>query len=346
MSRTSPIPARLCGAFLFLMPLALGQTAPAAGQVQSYALTDARDLTGRGVKLEPVEYLGRKAVRVTTDETEDGLAFFKGLEFQDGTIDLDLAVKPTTPPGVRMPGFLGLAFRARTDGAHYELFYLRPGNSSAEDQAMRNHSVQYSAGPDFGWYRLRRMWPWVYEAHADLALEKWIHVKLEVSGRRAKLFVNGSSEPALVVDGLKGEDLKGQVALWGYAGEESYFSNLKVTHAKAQPLSNGGEAGGEWTVKCTSDSGVFQGLMKLERAGGKVKGTWTGSFGSDLPVEGTWRDGYVELTLRGEWKPVGPKDPPGAAVATLAGWIDGNTAKGRMKVADRADGQWMAERKQ
>lgn len=260
------------------------------------------------MKLEPVEYLGRKAVRVTMDDSEDGMAFINGLEFQDGTIEADMAVKPLTPPGVRMPGFLGLAFRARTDGSHYELFYLRPGNSKAEDQSMRNHTVQYCEGPDFGWYRLRRMWPWVYEAHADMALERWIHVKLEVAGRRAKLFVNGSAEPSLVVDGLKGEDLKGRVALWGYAGEESYFANLKVTPAKAQPVSNGGEAGGEWTVKCTSDSGVFQGAMKLEREGGQVKGTWSGSFGTELPVEGTWRDGYVELTLRGEWKPAGPKD--------------------------------------
>lgn len=33
---------------------------------------------------------------------------------------------------------------------------------------------------------------------------------------------NGSSKPALVVDGLKSSNLHGGIALWGYAGEESY----------------------------------------------------------------------------------------------------------------------------
>lgn len=338
----SHIPARTCGAFILLLPLAFGQP----GRMRSFALNDGSDLTVQGLKVEPAEYLGRKAVRLTKESGGDGFALIKDLEFQDGTIEADVAVRTTTPPGVRMPGFLGIAFRARNDGSHYELFYLRPGNSSSEDQSMRNHTVQYCAEPGFDWYHLRRMWPWVYESHADLALEKWIHMKFEVAGRRAKLYLNGSAEPALVVDGLKGEDLKGGVALWGFSGEESYFSNLKVTHAKPQPVTNGGDAKGEWTVKCTSDAGPFSGSLKLDREGGKIKGTWSGAFGNDLPVEGTWREGYVELTFRGEWKSAGPKDTPGAAVATLAGWIDGNAAKGRMKVVDRADGQWLAERKQ
>jgi len=107
-----------------------------------------------------------------------------------------------------MPGFVGIAFRVRPDASHYELFYLRPGNSQSDDQAMRNHSVQYSEAPDFSWYRLRREWPWVYESHADLQLETWTKVKIEVSGRSARLYVNGSTKPSLVVDGLKGEDLR------------------------------------------------------------------------------------------------------------------------------------------
>ena len=66
-----------------------------------------------------------------------------------------------------------LGFRARPDASHYDLFYLRPGNSTSDDQSMRNHSVQYSCEPDFGWYTLRRRWPWVYEAWADLKTETW-----------------------------------------------------------------------------------------------------------------------------------------------------------------------------
>ena len=95
-----------------------------------------------------------------------------------------------------MPGFVGIAFRARPDASRYELFYLRPGNSTSEDQAMRNHSVQYTSEPDNGWYKLRRQWPWVYEAWADVKTETWTKVKIEVNGRSARLFVNGSENMA------------------------------------------------------------------------------------------------------------------------------------------------------
>jgi hypothetical protein len=56
----------------------------------------------------------------------------------------------------------------RPDASHYELFYLRPGNSEAGDQAMRNHAVQYVSEPGFGRYRLRREWPWVYDVSQPL----------------------------------------------------------------------------------------------------------------------------------------------------------------------------------
>src|ERR1700753_1559718 len=183
---------------------------------QTFPLADATALAVTGGKAETAEYLGRKAIRLTTDKESDIFAFVNGTAIQDGTIDVDIAVKITTPPGVRMPGFTGLAFRARPDGSHYDMFYLRPRNSLSDDQAMRNHSVQYVGKPGFDWYPLRRQWPSVYESWADLKPETWTHVKIELQGRSAKLYLNGSDSPSLIVNGLKGEDLQGGVALWGY----------------------------------------------------------------------------------------------------------------------------------
>ena len=313
--------------------------------VQTFALDETKGLIERNVKLESVEYQGRKAVRLTK-ESEDGFALLPDSDFQDGTIEADIALKVTTPPGMRMPGFIGLAFRARTDGSHFELFYVRPGNSQSQDQAMRNHSVQYCSEPDHGWYALRRAWPGVYEAYAELQLEVWTHVKIEVAGRSAKLYLNGSAKPSLVVDGLKGEDLHGAVALWGYPGEESYFSKLRITHTAAQPVKNGGEASGAWDVKFGTDAGGFQGSLKLNREGNNLTGTWSGDLGEDRPVAGTWRDGYVELNFTATWPKDWPQGAAGELTTTLAGWIDGASAKGRMKVEGRAHGQWTATRKQ
>jgi hypothetical protein len=319
----------------------LHQANSAAQTVQSFSLTDTDALVLFGGQAQIVEYQGRTAVLLTKKADGDVFAFVKGAQFQDGTIEADVAMKATTPPGVRMPGFIGIAFRTRPDASHYELFYLRPGNSQSEDQAMRNHSVQYVSAPGFDWYKLRREWPWLYESHAGLRPDVWTKVKIEVHGRSARLYVNGSDTPSLVVNGLKGEDLQGGVALWGFAGEEAYFSNLKITHAQVQPVQNGGEAAGTWDVNYASDYGRFAGSMNLHREGATVTGTWSGAFGPNQPISGTWRNGYIELSFSGTWS----EEKPGPVNATLVGWIDGDSATGRMKVEGRADGQWSAVRK-
>src|SRR6516165_5111698 len=312
---------------------------------QTFALSDTRDLVLLNVKAEAVEYKGRKAVRLTKDVEKDGFALLRGSDFQDGTIEADIALKITTPPGVRMPGFVGIAFRARPDASRYELFYLRPGNSHSEDQAMRNHSVQYSSEPDFNWYRLRREWPFIYEAYAELQPESWTKVKIEVMGRSAKLYLNGSETPSLVVDDLKCEDLRGAVALWSYPREEAYFSNVRITNAEPLPLKNGSDATGTWDLKYSSDAGTFDLSMQFNRDSDKLTGTWSGALGDYRPITGTWRDGYLELSFTADWPKDWPQGAPGNTTARLAGWIDGASAKGRMKVEGRADGQWTATRK-
>jgi hypothetical protein len=75
-----------------------------------------------------------------------------------------------------------------------------------------------------------------------------------------------------------------------------------------------------------------------------VTGKWSGSLGEMLPVRGTWRNGYVELQFTGEWSKEMPQGTPGPAVITLAGWVDGASARGRAKIEGRADGQWSATR--
>jgi hypothetical protein len=318
--------------------------AAAAGQALS--MTDTKALVTHTINAEVVDYAGRKAVKLTTPkDVEDGFAFIAGTDFQDGTIEADLAVKLLTPPGVRMPGFLGIAFRARPDASHYELIYIRPGNSVADDQAMRNHTVQYSAAPGFSWYELRRNWPSVYESHAEIDPTGWTHLKIDVAGRAVRVYVNNSTQPTLVVDGMKGEDLRGGVALWGYASEESYFSNVRVTPAASQSVTNGSDAAGTWQVSFATDAGPFEGTLQLRRDGSTLTGTWSGALGDGRPVAGTWRNGYVELTFPAEW----PKDrtsaAAGTAAARLAGWIDGDNGKGRVTIDMRTDGRWTATRK-
>jgi hypothetical protein len=61
---------------------------------QNFALTDTNDLILNGGNAETVGYQGRKAVRLTNRTNRSSP--FKGAEFQDGTIEADIAMKRTT----------------------------------------------------------------------------------------------------------------------------------------------------------------------------------------------------------------------------------------------------------
>jgi len=186
------------------------------------------------VKAEAVTYLGRSAMRVTDAGPEglndaDRLAVVPGSSFQDGTIEVSLSgdTAPNAPAGFR--GFVGIAFRITADRSHFECFYLRPKNGRAEDQLQRNHSAQYISMPGFGWEKLRTETPGKYESYVDLVPGQWTQVKVQVTGTRARLYVNGAEQPTLVVNELKQPSVSGAIALWVGLGTIAHFSDLKVS---------------------------------------------------------------------------------------------------------------------
>ncbi len=138
---------------------------------------------------------------------------------------------PVNLPLVRLRTLADLSaslFRFQSDG-HHEYIYLRPTNGRADDQIRRNHSVQYSSFPDFDFGRLRHETPEKYESYVDLQPGVWTKYKIEVEGRKARLYVHGAEQPCLIVNDLRLEPRDGGVALWVGPGTEGYFSNLKIT---------------------------------------------------------------------------------------------------------------------
>lgn len=180
-----------------------------------------------------VGYKGRAAVRAVDQSGErplDPLLRLPVEGFGDGIIEVEVAGLPAAgaPEGAR--GFIGIAFRVQHDGRRYETFYIRPTNGRSDDQLRRNHSTQYASMPDYPWDRLRKENPGVYESYADMMPGEWIGLRIEVEGSRARLFVGGARQPALVVNDLRhGAAATGGVALWVGSGTEGYFRNLKVT---------------------------------------------------------------------------------------------------------------------
>jgi hypothetical protein len=210
----------------------------AQGRAQKVALDAPAEMKLRNVKAEPTTYKGRKALRVTDAAPAnvgdgDRLAILSKTDFQDGVIEVDLMgeVAPGAVEGAR--GFVGVAFRVASNEAggasKFECFYLRPTNGRADDQVRRNHSTQYISFPDFPWQRLRKEFPEKYESYVDLAPEEWTKVKIEVRGTKARLYVHGAAQPALLVNDLKLGEGKGAIALWIGPGTLAHFANLRLT---------------------------------------------------------------------------------------------------------------------
>ena len=188
-------------------------------------------LVGKNVSIAQTNYKGRSAVHVLAKPeaaNAESYAVVKDVQFRDGTIEVDLAGQPAAgaPSGAR--GFIGIAFRLQSDGS-FEYIYLRPTNGRADDQVRRNHSTQYSSYPDFDYARSRREAPEKYESYVDLEPGVWTKYKIEVEGRKARLYVHGTEQPCLIVNDLKLEPRAGGVALFVGPGTEGYFSNLKIT---------------------------------------------------------------------------------------------------------------------
>jgi hypothetical protein len=87
--------------------------------------------------------------------------------------------------------------------------------------------LQYASVPDFPWQKLRAEHPGKYEAVIDPSpgAEGWFHARVVVENRTVSVFVNGATNPALVVTELTNRS----GGLFGLHGRNADFANLKIT---------------------------------------------------------------------------------------------------------------------
>jgi len=156
------------------------------------------------------------------------ILFLNDSHFHNGAIDVDVSGTPAAGAPEDARGFIGVVFRSQSD-SRFEIIYLRPTNSHADDQLRRNHTTQYSSEPDFPWDRLRKESPGVYESWVDMEPGHWTHMRIEVHGTSASLYVNHARNPCLIVHDLKLGDVAGTVGLWIGEDTEGYFKNLTIT---------------------------------------------------------------------------------------------------------------------
>ena len=185
------------------------------------------------VKADVVSHNSKKGIQISKIDGEiDGetLVVIPEINFKDGTIELELSGEPAADASPNARGFVGVAFRVNpSDYSSYECFYLRPTNGRSDNQLQRNHSIQYVSHPEFPWHKLRKESPGVYESYADLVPGEWIKVKIEVAGKKAKLYLYDAEQPCLIVNDLKHKNSEGKIALWLHSSTLARYRNLVIT---------------------------------------------------------------------------------------------------------------------
>lgn len=213
-----------------LFTFALGLLVHAQTKAQNITLSPYNVICSQ-VTVEQVDYKGKKALQVQgLSNDEKTLAILKDIDFHNGTIEASISGQTLASAGETARGFVGIAFRVSNDASKMEVFYLRPTNGRANDQIRRNHSTQYISVPGYPWEKLRKETPEKYEAYADMQPAEWIKIKIEIKDETAKLYVNGASQPTLIVSDLKqGKNLRGSIGLWVGPGTLAHFTDLKIT---------------------------------------------------------------------------------------------------------------------
>jgi hypothetical protein len=185
-----------------------------AAQSGDAPLVPAAWIATDSLRVEP--FLGRPALYINR-----GVALVRGAAMDDGTLDLDLAASDATT-------FLGVAFRA-SNPRFSNVVFLRPGSSGTGE------AVQY--GPAFN--SLGVAWQ-VYHgeganAVADVPRNRWIHLRVELDGPVARVYVDSATEPTLVVPRVVASGGAGLGVWAGAFGRGAYFSNIHYVAASGSP---------------------------------------------------------------------------------------------------------------
>jgi len=139
------------------------------------------------------------------------VAYPKNFQFRDGVIECDMAGG----------AYLGISFRIREiEGKRFsEDIYFR-----VEDNE-RPKTVQYYPHGKLKQEELHRP-PYEQTVRRLIRQNEWFHVRIEVQGRQARVFLDNDKEPVQVIEDLMHDHTVGSVGVRSWGGR---FAHLKVT---------------------------------------------------------------------------------------------------------------------
>ena len=157
------------------------------------------------------------------DKPSDGLAIIKNINFDGGTIAIDIKGED-----VQGKSFVGVAFNIVNDST-YEAVYFRPFNFRSNEQIRREHSVQYIYHPKNSWRYLRTNFEGQYEAefprqpHPD----DWFSVQIKVDSKNVYVYDTETNTELLIVERLATQT-SDKLGLWTGFNSKGAFKNLKI----------------------------------------------------------------------------------------------------------------------
>lgn len=187
-------------------------------RIAAVALLLACGLPAQG---EPIPFASGRWVAVNGEVGEidgrpyrTGSAYLPNIAFENGVIEYDVMLD-----GSR--GYPGITFRA-TSLHDYEHLYMRP------HAGLRTDGLQYAPafGPGSDWQLYHGPG---YTASIAMPTGRWIHIRVEILGRRARVFYDGGAEPVLVIDDLKHDPVAGPVGFRSAPDFSARFADFQVT---------------------------------------------------------------------------------------------------------------------
>lgn len=159
--------------------------------------------------VEFTTYKSVNAVKSTNDRPFT--VMLKDFEFTTGIIEYDVELQGQ--------GFPGINFRVSKDTLNSEIFYLRYFGTL---NPMSRNTMQYAALIDG-----INLWDLTdeYQAAATLREGAWNHIKLVVSKKQLKVYVNDMEKEALRVPAFEGITESGRISLYGNV----IYANMVIT---------------------------------------------------------------------------------------------------------------------
>ena len=166
---------------------------------------------------------GNRSTLVLDAQAGDGLAILNEVEFETGTIEVDLM-------GENNPGksFIGIAFNIQNDST-YEAIYFRPFNFVADEQIRKEHMVQYIFHPEYGWNRLRTERTGEFEAQLPNPPnpDEWFRAFITVTQDRVQVRLSEIGEPMLEVPRLS-DPLSNKIGYWVGHNSSGRFDKFNI----------------------------------------------------------------------------------------------------------------------